>query len=82
MTFRPRVTEVVAERVFEWRGRLAVPGLFTGRHRFELHPTADGTRLEHSETFTGVLVPFLSRQLDAHTLPGFVAMNDALKGRV
>jgi hypothetical protein len=33
----------------------------------------------HRETFTGILVPFLARSLDAHTLPGFVAMNEALK---
>jgi hypothetical protein len=82
MTFRPRVTAVVAGRTIEWRGRLVLPGLFTGRHRFELHPIDTGTRLVQSEVFTGVLVPFLARQLDAHTLPGFVAMNEALKVRV
>ena len=60
---------------------MVVPGLFSGRHRFELHPTATGTRVVHGETFTGVLVPFLARSLDAHTLPGLLALNDALRVR-
>jgi hypothetical protein len=28
-----------------------------------------------------VLVPFMARSLDRHTLPAFVAMNEALKQR-
>ena len=31
--------------------------------------------------FTGVLVPLFARNLNAHTLPGFNAMNAALKAR-
>jgi hypothetical protein len=82
IALKPRVTSAVPGEVLEWLGRLAVPGLFAGRHRFELHRTATGTRLVHSETFTGILVPFLARSLDAHTLPGFTAMNEALKVEV
>lgn len=81
VTLKPRVTIVVEGQLFEWLGRVAVPGLFSGRHRFELHRTDTGTRVVQGETFTGVLVPFLARSLDAHTLPGLVAMNDALKAR-
>jgi hypothetical protein len=33
------------------------------------------------ERFTGVLVPLFARNLDTHTLPGFNAMNAALKAR-
>ena len=33
------------------------------------------------ERFTGVLVPLFARNLNAHTLPGFNAMNAALKAR-
>jgi hypothetical protein len=79
VTLTPHVTQAVPGEVLEWLGRLAVPHLFDGRHRFELHPTASGTRLVHGEVFTGILVPFLARSLDAHTLPGLIAMNDALK---
>lgn len=81
VTLKPRVTVVVDGQLFEWFGHVVVPGLFSGRHRFELHRTDTGTRVVQGETFTGLLVPFLARSLDAHTLPGLVAMNDGLKAR-
>lgn len=81
VTFKPTVTEVDAGRVFEWLGRLGLPGLFDGRHRFELVSHGDGTRLTHTERFTGLLVPLIKRSLDAKTLAGFEAMNTALKAR-
>lgn len=81
MTFTPTVTEVDESRVFEWLGRLGVPGVFDGRHRFELVPTEHGTRLIQTEHFRGVLVPFLKKSLDTNTVAGFEAMNHALKER-
>ena len=81
MTFKPTVTEVDEQRVFEWLGRFAVPGAFDGRHRFELVPNGHGTRLIHSEHFSGVLVPLLRKSLDTHTAAGFEAMNHALRDR-
>ena len=82
MTFRPTVTEVEPDRTFEWLGRLGVPGVFDGRHRFELLPNADGTTtLIHSERLFGILVPLLRKSLDTQTLAGFEAMNAALKER-
>ena len=81
MTFKPTVTEVDDGRVLEWLGRLGVPGVFDGRHRFEVVPDGDGTRLVHSEHFTGALVPFMKKSLDTNTVAGFEAMNTALKTR-
>jgi len=81
MSFRPVVTEVQPERVLEWLGRLGVPGLFDGRHRFELVPEGDGTRLVHSERFSGLLVRPLRRSLDDGTRAGFEALNEALGRR-
>ncbi len=82
-TFRPTVTEVEEGRVFEWLGRLGMPGIFDGRHRFELHPLpGDRTRFVHSEQFRGLLVRPMRRSLDAGTMAGFEAMNEALKARV
>ena len=82
MTFRPEVTAVEPNRTFEWLGRLGVPRLFDGRHRFDLEPTPTGTRLRQTEHFDGVLVRVLKRSLDGPTLAGFNAMNVALKDRV
>lgn len=81
LTFRPTVTEVDEGRAFEWLGRLKLPGLFDGRHRFELIPHGDGTRLIQTESFTGMLVPMLRQSLDTGTVAGFRAMNVALKAR-
>lgn len=81
LTFKPAVTEIQPGRAFEWLGRLVLPGLFDGRHRFEVVPHGDRTRLLHMERFTGVLVPLMRKSLDTHTLAGFEAMNTALKSR-
>ncbi len=81
-TFRPKVTEVETGETFEWLGRLGLPGVFDGRHRFEVHPTpAGGTIVTHSEQFTGVLVRMMRSSLDSDTKAGFEAMNAALKAR-
>ena len=81
-TFRPTVTAIEAEQTFEWLGRLGLPRIFDGRHRFELHPTpSGGTTVVHSEHFTGVLVPLVRSSLDNETAAGFAAMNSALKER-
>jgi len=82
MTFKPVVTAVEPAQAFEWLGRLGLPGVFDGRHRFELHATSlGGTRLVHAEQFRGVLVRFVRKSLDTQTREGFEAMNVALKVR-
>lgn len=81
-TFKPTVTEVEPGRTFEWLGRLGLPGLFDGRHRFDLQPTADGgTHLVHRESFSGILVRPFRSSLDDGTLRAFELMNQALKAR-
>ena len=78
MTFKPWVTTVEQHRYIEWLGRLAVPGIFDGRHSFTLTPMAGGrTLVQQSETFTGALMPFTGSML-SRTQTGFVAMNESL----
>lgn len=82
MRFRPQVLVCDAPHHLRWRGTLIVPGLFDGEHDFRLERLEDGnTRFLHSETFSGLLVRPLVRKLEAQTLPGFAAMNAALKAR-
>ena len=40
MTFTPWVTAVEQHHYIEWLGRLALPGIFDGRHSFTLTPRA------------------------------------------
>ena len=81
MAFQPWVTAVEPHHYVEWLRRLAVPGIFDGRHSFTLTPMAGGrTLIQQSETFTGVLIPFSGSVL-ARTRAGFVAMNEALAQR-
>ena len=83
ITFTPTVTVVEPAATFEWLGHLGLPGVFDGRHRFELAPSGDGgTAVTHSEQFDGILVRFMRSWLDTATMAGLVAMNDALKARV
>jgi len=79
MGFSPKVLSYTEHKVICWRGHFLIPGIFDGTHRFELIPTGDGcTLFKHSERFTGLLLPFMSRQL-ANTKQGFEAMNTRLK---
>jgi hypothetical protein len=83
VTLHPRVTVLEPGATLEWLGRLGLPRLLDGRHRFELHPVdgGRGTRLVQREEFRGVLVPVVARQLDRSTRAGFLAMNEALGAR-
>jgi len=81
MKMHPRVTMARRGEVFEWLGKLLFGGLFDGRHRFELQREGAQTRLVHSESFYGLLVPLLKKLL-VDTECGFVAFNEAIKQRV
>jgi hypothetical protein len=81
MAFSPVVTELQDAVVLEWLGHLLVSGIFDGRHRFELARMTDGnTAFTQTETFSGILIPFLSATLK-DTERGFAAFNEALKFR-
>lgn len=80
--FAPTVLSALPRRELRWLGRLPVPGLFAGEHRFALEMRADGTvRLTQSERFTGLLVGLMWKSLEGGTRRGFEAMNAALKAR-
>lgn len=82
MTFRPRVLVAEAGRELRWRGRLLLPGVFDGVHRFVIKPLgATKVLFQHSEEFSGILVPLFRANLDRDTRRGFEEMNLALKQR-
>jgi hypothetical protein len=82
VTLRPKLLSVDAPHELRWLGRLGVPGIFDGEHRFELTATdAGGTRFVQAESFHGILVPRL-RKTRSRAAEGFALMNAALKSRV
>jgi len=81
MTLKPTLTEVAQGRELEWVGKLLVAGVFDARHRFELYPEGEKTRLVQSEQFSGLMLPLLKGTL-RKTERDFRALNLALKARV
>ncbi len=82
-TIRPEVLEADPGRTLRWLGRLLVPGLFDGEHRFTIQPTGTGrVRLTQDEEFRGLLAPLLLAMIAKPTLESFHRMNQALKTRV
>jgi hypothetical protein len=80
VNFRPRVTSVVERMEFAWKGRLLLPKLFDGEHRFTLDDLGDHLRFTQEESFSGLMVPFTKKLLE-RTREGFRLMNIALKER-
>ncbi len=83
MTIKPTVTECIENKKFEWLGRLLMPGIFEGRHAFEIEEQNGTVTLKHYETFGGVLAhPMGWLGIYRKTRTGFVQMNEELKKRV
>ena len=80
MTFKPTCLSMEQNKEFSWLGKLFFPGIFDGKHIFELSEiSATKTKLVQREEFSGLLVPLLWKQLDNHTRKGFDLMNEKLK---
>lgn len=82
MTFRPVVLAADHAQELRWIGKLLLPGVLDGEHRFVIQSLGDGkTLFQQSEKFSGILVPFFRASLDRDTKRGFEEMNQALKAR-
>ncbi|WP_026876248.1 SRPBCC domain-containing protein [Jiangella gansuensis] len=80
ITFRPTVRVAAKGMELRWVGRLFVPGVFDGEHRFVMAFHDGVTRVQQAETFSGLLVPFLGKTIDS-TLESFRLLDEALKTR-
>ena len=84
-TMKMHPTVLVAEPRHElrWLGRLLMPGIFDGEHRFEIHETEPGrvTFVQHEE-FRGALVPFVRSMIEGNTLSMLERVNADLAARV
>jgi hypothetical protein len=83
ITLRPKIVALTPVSELRWLGRIGLPRIFDGEHRFAVEPIDGGrrTRFVHAERFRGVLVPLLGSLL-RNTEAGFAAMNEALRQRV
>lgn len=80
VVFTPEIKEYEVNNVFQWEGRLFMPGIFTGKHTFQLVKIdPKKTLLVQKEDFNGILVPFFNFK---STIEGFTLMNKEFKKRV
>ena len=83
MTMRPTVLVAEPGHELRWLGRLLVPGLFDGEHRFTIEEREPGrVTFKQDERFRGLLVPFLRKMIEVDTLATFHEVNEALARRV
>ncbi len=75
--FAATVTELRRAEAFEWLSRTGIPGVFDGRHRFEIAAVSPGrSRLRNVEFYSGLLAPVLRRTASMKAAPaGFHKMN-------
>lgn len=81
-TFRPRIVDLQPGRELSWLGRVGLPGILDGRHRYSVEPLGAGrSRLVQSEVLSGALVPLFRRMLTVDTPAAFERMNAELAAR-
>jgi hypothetical protein len=83
ITIRPLVLRVDPERELRWLGYWLVPRIFDGEHVFRIEPRGDSrSAFIQSETYTGLLVPWIWKGMAGNIRAGFEKMSRALKQRV
>lgn len=82
MVFKPTVLVVHPDHDLCWRGSVWIRGIFDGTHCIHLTAVTGGTRLEQTESFSGLLVGRLTKDVVEETERNFEAMDTALKQRV
>jgi hypothetical protein len=81
MEFKPTLKKVETEKKIQWLGKVWIPKLFDGEHRWIINQIDDSNVLFiQKERFTGIFVPFFSKLLK-NTKSGFEMMNQNLKQR-
>ena len=78
--FNAKIIAFEPKRQLAWYGKLLVPGLFDGRHSFELIANIEeSTTFIQKERFLGLLIPLFKGKMEQDTKKGFMNMNLALK---
>lgn len=83
MAITPRLLALDRERELRWKGKLGVPGIFDGEHRFAIEPCGEHrVRFVHEEFFSGVLVRPLVAMMGPALPAAFEGFNRALRDEV
>ncbi len=82
MVFRPTVLAARPQHEVCWRGSVWIRGVFDGTHCIHLTAATGGTQLEQTESFSGLFVGRLTKDVIEETQRNFQAMNVAVKRRV
>jgi hypothetical protein len=82
MTLHCKITRLVPEKELSWEYKVMHPGLWYGEHSFTIEPEGENrVRFIDIEVFTGLLIPFLAKDIDTNSRRDFEAMDKALKQR-
>jgi len=82
MKYNCFVVKVIPNREFIWKWHVLLPFLIRGEHAFSLEPISEeNVRFINKETFRGLLVPFLTKELTVYGKKSTMAMDKALKIR-
>ncbi len=80
MKFKPKVLNFKPNKLFSWKGRFLIPGLFDGEHSFEIEELSNNKCVfHHYEKFSGLLVPLMRKKLENEVVPLFEQLNLKLK---
>ncbi len=78
-TIAVRLVTVRPQEELAWQG--GIPGVMEGRHGFRIEPHGEGTRLVHTEVFSGVLAPVVVRLIRGQLGKGYRRLNQGLRDR-
>ena len=82
MRFDPKVMILEENKMFAWKGKFFIPGIFDGVHYFRLAPAGNGTLFTHGEAFSGFLANMMRKTILEKYPKNFEAMNIELAKRV
>lgn len=77
--YNPKITIFDAPKHFRWRAQMLAGFIMTNDKIFELEETSTGTRLIHTETFSGLMVPLFWGKVKENVPDMLNSMNSALK---
>ncbi len=77
--YNPKIIKLDEPNAFHWRAFLLTGFIFTNDKIIELKETATGTKVIHSETFKGMMVPIFRSKMEKGVAPILNIMNESLK---